>query len=178
MNNQIKISPDTAKALIYLGIGVVVIIIIATFAKKVFGGLDGLLSALGLKTDPEAEQAKDDIKATEREATANPQSSPWSPALYKSAPPGTKLVTTDTADKAAKMIYNSSGYLLPDRPEQAFAAIKLMPTQAAVSFLTERFERLYKKDLLSWLTEAFNDTPTQIKTFSQITVYVKNLKKY
>lgn len=178
MSTQFKLTPDSSKALVYLAIGLVVVIMIAKFSGKIISGITSVLESLGLKDDAETKEIDAEIKEATRDATSNPQESPWSPAMYKSAPSGSRLVTTAVADKAARQIHDSSGYLLPDKPEQAFAAFKLMPSQAAVSFLVERFELIYRADLFSWLTEAFNDTPTQLKVFSQITAYVKNLKKY
>ena len=178
MSNNLKLTPETSKALIYLGIGIVVIIVLATVAKKVFGGIGSMLEGFGIKDNPEEKEIKETIKAAEKKAITEPQSSPWSPQMFKLAPSGTKLVTAATADKAARQIKDSSGYILPDKPEQALAAFKLMPNQAAVSFLVQRFEVLYSVDLLSWLTESFNDTPTQMKVYSQILTYVDKLKKY
>jgi hypothetical protein len=178
MSNKINFSSDNAKALVYVGLGIAVIIIMAFVVKKMFGGLDGLLESFGLKDDEAESKAKEDIEAAITAANANPTLSPWNPNFFKNAPEGARLKTVAATDKAAKQIYNSSGSILPDRPEEAFAGIKQMPTQAAISFLVERFEVLYQTDLLAWMNEAFNDTPTQKKTLAQILNYVQNLPKY
>ena len=173
-----KLTSDSAKAYTTILIGVAIIVLAAIVVKKFFGGIDGLLEKFGFKDDAETKQAKEDTAAAIAKANNEPKNSPWNPNFYKSAPSGSKLVTAAIADAAATKIYDSSGYLLPDRPEQAFAALKQMPSQTAVSWLAERFELKYKQDLLSWLQEAFNDTPTQEKYLAQMLNYVTNLPKY
>jgi hypothetical protein len=165
---------EYAKAFIYVAIGLLVIFLAYTIVKKVFGGIDGVLEALGLKESEEDKALKAQLGGAT--ADTNRPESPWSPAFYKTAPAGARIVTSAAADKLAKQIWDSVGSFYDD-PESGLAAIKQLPSQAALSFLSDRFQSKYSRDLYNWLLLKY-DTNDQKKVLIQIDAYVKSLPKF
>lgn len=134
--------------------------------------------ALGLKRDEEEEKLDKDVQQRNEEAQ-NGSATPWSPQFYKQAQAEGKTVTlikVDDADRLAKQIWDSVGVFY-DTPTQAVSAIKQVPTQAAISFLSERFNLKYDRDLWNWMKFKF-DTDEQMKQLTDMAHYVEKLPKY
>jgi hypothetical protein len=174
-----KLAP-TGKIGNYAKSFVIIVVVVAVLAlgffvvKRIFGGLDAFLESIGLK-DSEEDKAR---KAKLANATNNSNNagSPWSPAFYKSAPPGTALPNLPKREALSKQIWNSVGAFYDD-PEQAYGAIKQLSNQASVSYLCEFFNTKYERDLYNWLLTKF-DTSEQQRVLVQIDEYVKSLPKY
>lgn len=154
-----------------------IIIVIIVLYKMVTGSLgifSSILESLGLK-DTEEEKALKEKLAKENANSADIKS-PWSPLFYKSAPAGAKLKNYDFTVTQAYRIWDSVG-AFSDNPEQGLAAIKTMPSQAAISFLCDIFNQQYKKDLAEWLVFKY-DTDSQKAVMAKIFDYVNKLPKY
>ena len=165
--NQVKI---------WITIAVVALIIIVAIMiiKRVFGGLDKFLEAIGLK-DSKNEEETNQRLSTNAEA-ARLSTSPWSPLFYKSAPAGSTIPTSVTAQKIAKQLYDSVGFISDD-PEEGLSAIKQVKTQAGVSYVVDTFNSLYRADLYTWL-EMHYDTAQQKYVLIRIADFVNSLPKY
>lgn len=83
------------------------------------------------------------------------------------------LVTQANADEIAKRFYDSVGRIY-DSPTVAEGALKLLNSKCKVSWVAERFNALYKNDLLSWLTYRF-DTAEQKAVLERMLAYVEKL---
>lgn len=163
----------------YVGIStllVVIAVIVLAFIilNKVFGGINGILESFGLKDSEEDIKLNEDLK-NKFSNSSNP-SNPFSPSFYKSAPSGSLLFNVAKADSLAEQLYDSVGILYDD-PESGLAAIKQCRAASQVSFLADRFNILYKKDLISWLSIKY-DTSNQKKVLNEIYDYVSRLPKY
>lgn len=163
----------------YVGIStllivIAVIAIVFIVLNKVFGGINGVLESFGLKDTKEEKELNKDIRDALTDSS-NPNS-PFSPSMYKSAPAGAKIFSVSTAQSLAKQIYDSVGVIWDD-PESGFGAIKQCKTQSQVSFLSDTFNNVYGKDLISWLDQKYDRTG-QKKVLREIYSYVANLPKY
>lgn len=165
---------ENAKAISMLLIVIAIIILGYVIVNKMFGGWNSFFEALGLKESAEDKARREKLEG-QLSGTNNP-SSPWSPQFYKSAPAGTKLVTAAKADEVTKQIWDSVGSIWDD-PESGLAAIKQLPSQAAVSFIADRFNNRYQRDLLGWLNIKY-DTDSQKDVLIRIINYVDQLPKY
>ena len=165
---------DQAKSFVLIAVTVAVLVIVFVVISKTFGGINAFLEAVGLKETEDEKKQRELLEGNIQGSLDD--SSPWSPRFYKSAPGAATLVTKATADANAKKIWDSVGAVYDD-PEAGLAAIKNMPTQAAVSFLADRFESLYNRDLLGWLQIKY-DTSHQKEVLNQMFKYVSNLPKY
>lgn len=165
---------EVVKTIITLAIVIAVLWIVYMVVKRVFGGIDGLFQGLGLQDSPEKKRLAESVdKGIE---DSNNSNSPWNPAFYKTAPPGSRLLTTAATDNLASQVWSSVG-VISDTPTQATGAIKQCPSQAAVSFLASRFQTKYGRDLVNWMREHF-DTESQVREMNTILAYVANLPKY
>lgn len=173
------LKPENAKALIILIGGLVAVVVIVVFIQKTFGGLSNFFSnitnGLGITDSPEVAANKTAVaNATQQSATTT---SPWSPSFFQNAPEGATLMTQASADQIAGQIWDSVGIFTTDINE-ALGAIKELDTQSQVSFLAYRFNILYNKDLLTWLTLQYTKMGTPDPTLATLISYVNNLPQY
>lgn len=173
------LKPDNAKALVILIAGLAAVVILIVIINKTFGGLKmffgGITDALGITDSPERAATKQAV-ANATAASAN-VGSPWSPQFYKNAPTGAALMTQASADKLAAQIWNSVG-IFSTSIEDAYAAIKQLHAKSQVSFLADRFNALYQKDLFSWLNLMFTKMGSPDPVLQQIVNYVNGLSNY
>lgn len=174
-------SGENAKAIGYLlivGVVVVIIIIAIKQGSKIFGdisgGIDKFLVVLGLKDSAAKQKANEDLAKADQ--IANQVTSPFNPTFYKSAPAGTPLFTSSDAAALAEQIYDSVGILYDD-PESGYGAFKQASSWAKVSQISDVFNRLFGKDVYSWMKIKY-DTTTQKDVLSKIVNYAAALPKY
>jgi predicted PurR-regulated permease PerM len=175
--NPIQFVPAKQRGIISIIVVLAVIAIMIFIISKIFGGINGLLETLGLKRD--AYEQKLDRTVDERNEQASDPGNPWSPQFYKNAQAqghAVTLIRAADADRLADQIWDSVGWIY-DTPSQAVGAIKQVPTQAALSFLAERFNLRHDRDLWNWLYLKF-DTDEQKKALTDIAHYVERLPKY
>lgn len=165
---------ENAKAISMILIVVAIIVLGYVIVNKMFGGWNSFFEAIGLKESAEDKARREKLEQ-QLSGTNNP-GSPWSPEFYKSAPAGTKLVTAAKAEQVAEQIWDSVGRLWDD-PEAGLSAIKQLPSQAAVSFIADKFNAKYQRDLLEWLNIKY-DTDSQKDILIRIINYVEELPKY
>lgn len=99
--------------------------------------------------------ADKDDKQREQENTASLNADYWRPNYYKELLASKQyqsimITPVAIADALAKQIYDAKG-LLNDKEAQIYAAFNQLHYLTQVSFLADRFNTLYKKDLRSWL---------------------------
>ena len=176
-----SLKPENAKAIVILVAGLVAVVVIVVFINKTFGSIGAMISSvsdsLGITDSPETKANKAAVaNATAAAANVN---SPWSPQYYKNAPAGSSLVTQSFADQLAAEIWNSVGlFSFTSSIEDVYAAIKQLSAKSQVSFLADRFNTLYNKDLLSWITLQYTKMGTPDPTLTQIIDYVNGLSNY
>lgn len=173
------LKPETAKAMVILIAGLAAVVILIVYINKTFGGIGKVFSsitdALGI-TDSTVTAANKAAVASAK-AQAATVSSPWSPQFYKNAPAGARLLTQDATDTLAGQIWDSVGIFSTDIAS-VVAAIKQLDAQSQVSYLADRFNTLYSKDLLSWLTLQYTKMGTPDPDLQTVLDYVNNLSKY
>ena len=172
---QPKIDGGTIKLLIYLAIGIVIFMLL----KKFTGVFSGLGEAFGMKDTKEESATKNEIENTTDKEQSKGNKSFWSPNWYKTVAAQkakAKIITMAGAKTLCKQIYDSVGYTV-DTPSQGLAAFKNCKTKSQISFLSDQFNKIYKKDLLSWLKEKY-DTNEQKQTMSDILNYCDSLPMY
>lgn len=105
----------------------------------------------------------------------------WNPNFWKTKPltiPYTNPITAATGRALAESIYNSFGAFNDDE-ESAIAVFKLLPSQAAGSYLSEIFANNYSQDMLTflrggnWPQDRLSDSDVNV-----INNFVNNLPKY
>lgn len=169
--------PEKQRGIIAIVITMLVVAIIIFVVIKISQGAGGLLEALGFKRDPDEKKLDEAAKIASEQAQN--YGSPWSPQFYRDAQaknvPMTFLTVADT-QKLAKQIWDSVG-MFTDTPEKATAAIKQLPTKAALSFLSEKFNLMYDRDLWNWLELKF-DTDEQKKQLTDMAHYVRSLPDF
>jgi hypothetical protein len=172
---------DKAKALVYVlvvvAILVIAFIIVGKFTSlfdNITGGFGTFLETIGLKESAEDKARKE--AADKAEQDADLVDSPFNPAFYKTAPNGTPLITQAKADELAKQIWDSVGVWYDD-PEAGFAAVKQCKNWASVSWLSDRFNSRYGRDLYNWLKIKY-DTDAQVEVLTKIVKYARALPKY
>lgn len=110
--------------------------------------------------------------------STNPNSA-WSPLYWQSAGRGALILTDNAVNEFCETIYNSVGYVYDDF-EKVLAVFKQLKSKSQVSFLVDRFNQKYNKDLLLWLQGGtFLDWPSDRFSSSQVGQlidYVKSLK--
>lgn len=174
-----SLKPENAKAIVILLGGVVAIVLIIVIINKTFGGLKAFLSgitdSLGLTDSPEnAARKKAVADAAANSANTN---SAWSPQFYKNAPAGAHLFTQAATDDIASQIWNSVGIFTTDI-DSCYAAFKQCSYKSQVSFLADRFNTNYQKDLLSWITLQYTKMGTPDPVLQNIIDYVNSLQNY
>lgn len=90
--------------------------------------------------------------ATQHEQ-ANPNS-PWKPAFWKNAPPGTSitLLTVSAVDQFATTINNALGFFTDDF-DAIMGVFSQLKTKSQVSYLADKFQQKYGRDLLTYLKD-------------------------
>lgn len=169
-----KLKPDNAKAIAIVLVVVVVLVFGLYYVQKTLGGFGKVFSSItdGLGITTSAAQAAVD-QATQQAASP---SSPWSPAFYQSAPSGASLLTQAAADALAKQIW---GNWFWNDSDNALGAIKQCSTQSQVSFLADRFQQNYGKDLLAWITTQYTHIiGSPDPNLNAMITYVSNLPQY
>ena len=83
----------------------------------------------------------------------------WDTRFYASPnrPPNTKLITVADAERRAKLLWDSKG-LFNDNEAQLYAAFNGLPSLAAMSFLSYRFQLKYNRDMKKYITDFTNET--------------------
>ncbi len=174
-----SLKPENAKAIVILIAGLAAVVIVIVFVNKTFGGLKNFFGSitdgLGITDSPERAATKQAV-ANATASSAN-VASPWSPQYYKNAPAGAALITQASADKLAAQIWDSVGIFTTDI-EEAYAAFKQLRAKSQVSFLADRFNALYQKDLFSWLTLQYTKMGSPDPVLAQISGYVDGLSNY
>lgn len=88
--------------------------------------------------------------------TAKPNNqNPFSPVFWKTGPAGTKLLKMEPASQLAAKIYFSMGNFSDDE-SAIYGVFRQLKTQSQVSFLSDRFQTMYKTDLLEYLKRGRN----------------------
>lgn len=105
-----------------------------------FTAIKRLLIAGGIAAGPGTKAASEEI--------IDPRSY-WKPTYYKRT--GGTLVKRADAEKYARQIHSAFG-IFQDDFNAIIAVFSRMPSKAAVSFLSDVFQQIYKEDLLTFLT--------------------------
>lgn len=157
-----KFKPENAKAIVIVLVVVVVLVFVFYWLSKTFGSLQAVFGGIADKISGAINQSP-----AEKTALANNQTiiaasglptSPWSPQFYKNAPDGAQLFTSAQGDALAAQIWGSVGWLqitTPD-PSPVIGAINQCSTQSQVSFLSDRFNTKYGKDMATWVNGCFD----------------------
>lgn len=134
----------------------------------------------GLNVSQTAEERENQRNISRLEG-AGVTSNYWSPRYYKELLQvasrqnrRVNLLTVASADALAKRIFQSVG-TFRDNPAQGLSAFKQLKHKSQVSFLAERFSKLYRTDLLGWLNDKY-DTNAQQAILAQILSYTNSLK--
>jgi hypothetical protein len=139
-----------------------------------FGVLRPILNKLGITKSKEAKTIDEQENKTNKE-------NPFSPVFYKLSPSGSKLLTGKSADYFAKQIYDAMG-VFGDDEAKIYGVFRSMKTQSQVSFLAERFQVLYKTDLLDYLKRGYSNWNTasglNANELNQVITIVNKLPKY
>jgi cbb3-type cytochrome oxidase subunit 3 len=170
--------PPKTRSAIAIIITLVIIAIVIFVLFKANKGANSIMEMLGLKRDKDEEKLDKAFEGRNEQAQ-DATGSPWSPQFYKIAQAAGHTVTlikAAEADRLAKIIWDSVGVFY-DTPTAATAAVKQVPTQAALSFLAERFAKNYDRDLWNWLAFKF-DTDEQKKELTNMAHFVEKLPKY
>jgi len=137
-----------------------------------FNIIEKLLQALGIWKDKDTKQL---------DTAAGDPNSFWNPEYWKTKPANinyTRPITQSTAEGYAKEIYNAFGPF-DDCEECAKGVFRRLPSQAAASFVSWAFNRIYGQDLLDflrggiWPKDRLSDTDV-----AEINTYVNALPKY
>lgn len=149
---------------------IVVIIIVFIFINKFIKSSNSFLEMLGLKDSKDTLELNNDLSSASGDAAKGN----WlSPSYYKNGKPGTKLITRAIAEKLAKEVYDSVGYVYDDSTKAA-GAIKQLQYKSQVSFMADIFQQKYGKDMKAFMDSGF-DTEDQKKTLVEVYNYVKKL---
>lgn len=174
-----SLKPENAKALVILLGGIVAIVLVIVIINKTFGGLkaffSGITDSLGLTDSPENAARKQAV-ANAAVTAANPNNA-WSPQFYKNAPAGSRLFTQSATDDLAAQIWDSVGIFTTDI-DSCYSAFKQCSAKTQVSFLADRFNTNYQKDLLSWITLQYTKMGTPDPVLQNIIDYVNSLTNY
>lgn len=173
-----KLKPDNAKAIVIIVVSVAILVFGLYYVSKTFGSIGNLFSkvgqGLGVTQSPAAVDAQAYLKTQDN--TASTAGTFWSPSFYENAPGGTTLLTQASADAVAAQIWDSVGIFSND-PAEMVGAFTGLQTQAQVSYVADRFNQNYSKDLYTWLRLQFG-SGTQIESLQQAVQYVNSLPAY
>lgn len=159
---------------------VIIMVILIIVIKKLLQGITGTLmspfEAMGVKDSP-AEIAATNQAANHANAMENlGTNSPFSTSYYREKSKGGRkihLLKPEIAPVLARQIYDAIGFIYDDT-DVIISAIKQCQYKTHVSFLSERFATMYKKDLFNFLQEKL-DTTNQKIAFGKIVDYVNSL---
>lgn len=181
-----KFKVENAKAIAITLVVIVALVLASYLICKTYGSIsnfiggikDGVVSAF---SENPLDSAQDTTIQQAAVAAASP-GSPWSPSFYQNAPNGASLFTSAVGDALAKQIWDTVSWFQFGPPDSAAAegAIKQCSTQSQVSFLADRFNKSYSKDLYTWLNQAFAkvlDSPN-VYALTTINDYVNSLPQY
>lgn len=156
-------------AIIILVLVVVGVVFFILF--KVFKGINGVLESVGLKDSADETKVN---KTLGSESDKADKGGWFNPTYYKKLG-SSGLQTSNEADSVAKQVKDSVGYLY-DSPEDALGAIKQAKSKQQLSYVADRFNTLYGKDMKSYMDIAF-DRADQKMILSDLYQYVNNLPK-
>ena len=105
-----------------------------------FSAVKRLLIAAGIAAGQGTKAASDEI--------IDPRSY-WKPSYYKRT--GGTLIRRADTERYARQIHSAFG-IFQDDFNAIVAAFNRLPSKAAVSFLADVFQQIYKEDLLTFLT--------------------------
>lgn len=171
-----KLTPEKSKAILYLLGGVVAIVILIVLFKKFGNFFENIFNFLTF-TNPEKEKLKSEVGTSVDGEIGKGINSHWNPAYYRNAPAGVSIISNSAAEQIARQIYGSIDFVSFDDPEEALSAIKKCPNKISVSKVAEQFDKLYDKDLLTYMQYWF-DTERQLKVLQQIIDYAQVLPNY
>lgn len=126
-----------------------IIIYLAGAGLLYFGILKPVLNKLGI-----TKSAED--RVIENQTNLPNNINPFSPEFYKKAPGGSLLLKVSFADQLAERLHKAMGYFTDDEAV-IFSVFRSLRTQSQVSFLSDRFQQIYKTDLLEYLKRGDNN---------------------
>ena len=142
-------------------ITIIVIIVVIIILKKLLGkgglisnittGTGDTLASLGIG---KSSSQVDTEKKTNALSTAG-NNNPFNPLYYKNH--SGNIMTAASGDTLATDIYDSVGIFI-DEPSKALNALKQCSNKNQISFVAERFNNKYGKDLFAYLTTNFDTT--------------------
>lgn len=80
---------------------------------------------------------------------------PFSPDFYKYAPNGSKLIKSADATNLSKRIYDALG-VFSDDEAAIYSVFRQLKSQRQVSILADKFQQIYKTDLLTYLQRGYS----------------------
>lgn len=167
---------EQSKAIVYLVIGLVVVVLAIILFKKFLRFGEGTLEFLNIKDTKEEKENNAAVSSNVNREQTKGNNSYWSPNFYKAAPSGSKLVTRSTGESIAKQFWDSVGYVY-DTPSEGMAAVKRCSTGSQLSLVADIFNQKYKLDLLTWLQNKY-DTSEQKEILADMLRYANNLPRY
>lgn len=173
----LHLKPENAKALVITVGGLTVIILAVVYINKTFGGIGAWFKSIF--GDP-AEKAAKEKAIADAAAAAASVSSPWNTAFYENSPNGSSL-SDDEAQSIADAFWSSVGFFEGSDTVAMMAALKSIPYQVDLSFVSEKFTQSHQKDLYSWLTSMFGNSWFSVgrtDPMSDVNTYVASLPKY
>lgn len=134
---------------------------IKTTFKNLFGGI-------GIGSTTEDDQREEAIQ------TATEKVSDFFDINYWNKP-NSKLFTMSAVTQMCKDLYDAIGYIY-DTPEQVISVFNQCKYKTQVSWLSYQFNKIYKKDLFSWLNSKM-DTDEQRSAWLTILKRINSLPK-
>jgi hypothetical protein len=132
----------------------------------------------GLNPFAKSDEEKQSDKKIKDSIISNPNKNYWTPRYWqdKSKTEGVqKILTKATAEELAKRLWDSiSWYPGGDDISKAEGVFKNLLYKTQVSFLSDTFQKLYKKDMLSFLIEKL-DTKEQKEALNRILTFTSKL---
>lgn len=124
-----KVGVDTGTLLLIGGLG----------AAAYFGLLNPILKALGIKESKESKKASELGKEDA-----------FNPGYWRKGGAGTLLITDLGSRAYAKVIYDAHGFFNDDE-DKVRGVFRQMRTKSQVSFLADKFYKIYNKGLFDYL---------------------------
>ena len=132
----------------------------------------------GLNPFAKSDEEKEIDKKIKDSIISNPNKNYWTSRYWqdKSKTEGVqKILTKATAEEYAKRIYDAlSWYPIFEDATKAEAVFKNLLYKTQVSFLSDTFQKLYKKDLLSFLIQEL-DSREQKENLNRILDFTSKL---